>query len=456
MRLRVKDIVNICHGELLFGDENTYIENYSKDTRTLNAGDCYIGIKGDNFDGNMLFEDAFNKGAGTCILENESVNNYEFVNMGRPIILVDNAKEALKDIASYIRNNSKALFIGVTGSVGKTSTRDMIYSVVSKKYKSLKTEGNYNNDIGLPLTIMRLDKEEAAVIEMGMNNLGEIDYLTRITKPHIAVITNVGTAHIGNLGSRENILKAKLEIVNGLDKDGILVINNDNDLLHEYYLKNNDHVISVGINNLSDIMAKDINILDDRVLFKIVYRDEEYECECLVPNISFVYNSLIAFAVGILAKVDIDDIIQGIKDVKLTSKRLEIIKTNKLNIINDSYNASLDSMKSSLDILKNKKGRKVAILGDMKELGSFSKKLHEEVGEYAAKCKIDLLVTIGEYASDIGNGALKEGFTNIKTFNNKDEFINNINGYIKRGDNVLVKASNSLRFWEIVKVLEDF
>ena len=149
MRLRVKDIVNICHGELLFGDENTYIENYSKDTRTLNAGDCYIGIKGDNFDGNMLFEDAFNKGAGVCILENESVNNYEFVNMGRPIILVDNAKEALKDIASYIRDNSKALFIGVTGSVGKTSTRDMIYSVVSKKYKSLKTEGNYNNDIAV-------------------------------------------------------------------------------------------------------------------------------------------------------------------------------------------------------------------------------------------------------------------------------------------------------------------
>ncbi len=456
MRLRVKDIVNICHGELLFGDENTYIENYSKDTRALNAGDCYIGIKGDNFDGNMLFEDAFNKGAGACILENESVNNYEFVNMGRPIILVDNAKEALKDIASYIRDNSKALFIGVTGSVGKTSTRDMIYSVVSKKYKSLKTEGNYNNDIGLPLTIMRLDKEEAAVIEMGMNNLGEIDYLTRITKPHIAVITNVGTAHIGNLGSRKNILKAKLEIVNGLDKDGILVINNDNDLLHEYYLKNNDHVISVGINNLSDIMAKDINILDDRVLFKIVYRDEEYECECLVPNISFVYNSLIAFAVGILSKVEIKDIIKGIKDVKLTSKRLEFINTKNLNIINDSYNASLDSMRSSLDILKNKKGRKVAILGDMKELGSFSKKLHEEVGEYAAKCKIDLLVTIGEYASDIENGALKEGFTNIKTFNNKDEFINNINGYIKRGDNVLVKASNSLKFWEIVKVLEDF
>ena len=449
MKLKVKDVVKICNGILLFGDKNSYISSYSKDTRVINRNDCYIGIKGENFDGNNLYEDAFNKGACACILEKKSVNNCKFENIGKTIILVDSAKEALKDISSYIRNNSKALFIGITGSVGKTSTRDMIYSVISKKYKALKTEGNYNNEIGLPLTIMRLDNEDAAVIELGMNNLGEIDYLTKITKPHIAIITNVGTAHIGHLGSRENILKAKLEIINGLDKDGILVINNDNDLLHDYYLKNKDNIITVGINNQSDIMAKDIKILDDRVVFTICYKDKKYYGECMVPNISFVYNSLISFAVGVLANVKPKDILEGIRDVKLTSKRLELIETNKYHIIDDSYNASLDSMKSSLDYLKEKKGRRVAILGDMLELGGYSKTLHEEVGKYAID-KCDLLITIGKYREFINKGA--KGL-DIISFKEKEDFINKIDDYIKDGDYILVKASNSIKFNEIVKTL---
>ena len=210
MKLTINKLAEIINGKIYSGDKDIICSSFSKDTRTINKGEVYIGIKGENFDGNTLYEDAFNKGAICSILEESSFDFKE--NINKPIILVDNSIDALKKLGEYCRNNSDATFIAVTGSVGKTSTRDMIYSVVSKKYKSLKTLGNYNNNIGLPLTLTRLTDEKCAVIEMGMNNLGEIDYLSKITKPNIAVITNVTTAHIGNLGSRDNILKAKLEI----------------------------------------------------------------------------------------------------------------------------------------------------------------------------------------------------------------------------------------------------
>ena len=456
--LTVKQIVDICDGKLYCGDENIICKTYNKDTRIINEGDVYIGIKGENFDGNTLYKEAFSKGASVCILEEYSFFEDKEYTYDKPIILVKNAKLALKKIASYIRNNSDALFIGVTGSVGKTSTRDMIYSVVSKHYKSLKTEGNFNNDIGLPLTIMRLKDEECAVIEMGMNNLGEIDYLTNITKPNIAVITNVGTAHIGNLGSRENILKAKLEIKNGLVDNGTLIINNDNDLLHDYYLENKENVFTIGIDNKSDIVACDIKMFSDHSEFKIVYKDEEYEVTCPVSGIAFVYNSLVAFAVGVLTNMPINEIIEGIKDFSLTKNRLEIIEIeNNIHVINDSYNASVDSMKSSLQILKNSKGkRKIAVLGSMLELGDFSKELHEEVGKSVVENNIDILITVGLDAKYIAQKA-KENMNenNIYSFDNNSDAINKLHDILQNDDVVLVKASNGLKFIEIVNELKN-
>jgi UDP-N-acetylmuramoyl-tripeptide--D-alanyl-D-alanine ligase len=453
--LTVKQIVNICDGTLFSGDENTICKTYNKDTRILNAGDTYIGIKGENFDGNSLYQDAFFKGANCCILERDSFEEDKDYNYDKPIILVDNARNALRLIASYIRDNSDSLFIGVTGSVGKTSTRDMIYSVVSQEYKSLKTEGNYNNDIGLPLTLMRLKDEECAVIEMGMNNLGEIDYLTKITKPHIAVITNVGTAHIGNLGSRENILKAKLEIKNGLVEDGTLVINNDNDLLHEYYLNNKDNIMTVGIENESDVTATDINIDEDKATFNINYKDEVFKVTCPVPSEAFVYNSLVAFAVGVLSKVPVDKIIEGISKFELTNNRLNIIEKDNITIINDCYNASLDSMKSSLQVLKNQKGkRKIAVLGDMLELGDYSKELHESVGQSVIDNNIDVLVTVGTNAKYIASIAKDKLIDNVYSFDNNIDAINKLKEIIKDEDTILIKASNGMKFIEIVNELK--
>ena len=453
--LTVKKIINICRATLFCGDDSVICNSFNKDTRSLKPGDTYIGINGENFNGNALYKDAFSKGANCCILEKDYFEEDNSYCYDKPIILVDNVVDSLKEIATYIRDNSTARFIGVTGSVGKTSTRDMIYSVVSEEYKTLKTEGNYNNYIGLPLTLMRLKDEEYAIIEMGMNNINEIDYLSRIAKPHIAVITNIGTAHIGNLGSRENILKAKLEITNGLVDPGILVINNDNDLLHNYYLKNKKNIFTIGIQNKSDIMAKDIKISDNKAIFNVIYDNKEYEVMCPVPSISFVYNSLVAFAIGVLSNVPINKIIKGINSFELTKNRLEIIeKENNITIINDSYNASLDSMKSNLQLLKSFKGnRKIAVLGSMFELGEFSKELHESVGNSVIDNDIDILITVGNDAKYIADIAIKKLKNNVYSFDNNIDAISKIKELLRPGDTIFIKASNGMKFVEIVDAL---
>ncbi len=221
----LEEIIKATNGKLLSGNPSDKIEGYSKDSRTCSKGMLYIPIKGENFDGHDFIEDAFKNGASTIITAKEV--HYPEKN----VVLVEDTLKALGDMARYYRNKSNAKVVGITGSVGKTSTKDMIYSVISTKFKTLKTEKNYNNHIGLPLTILNWHDEEVMVLEMGMNHLNEIDYLTNIAKPDIAVITNVGTAHIGELGSIENILKAKLEITHGLKQNGFLILNKDSDPL---------------------------------------------------------------------------------------------------------------------------------------------------------------------------------------------------------------------------------
>ncbi len=460
MNLTVKDIIKICNGTLYCGSENVICLTFTKDTRTITKGDTYIGIKGQNFNGNDFYEEAFLKGANCAILEKQYFKATKNLKEEKPIILVDDIIKALKDIASYIRNQTTAYIIGVTGSVGKTSTRDMIYSVLTKNFKTLKTLGNFNNNIGLPLTIMRLKDEQAAVIEMGMNHLGEIDYLTKIARPHISVITNVGTAHIGEVGSRENILKAKLEICHGMDEDGKLIINNDNDLLHDYYLKNKKNIVTIGIDNPSDFMATNINLAGDYSTFQIKYNDNFYDVYCPVPGKAFIYNSLVAFAVGSLLKIAPAKIVAGIKDFELTKNRLEFIKVkNNVTIINDAYNASVDSMKSSLDILKNyPSSRKIAVLGSMLELGDYANSLHEQIGRFLVQNNIDILVTVGTLARFIAQGAIDELMPkeNIYVLDNNQEAIELLKELIKPNDAILIKASNSLKFSEIVEALKEF
>ena len=465
MNLKIKDILKCTNGKLIIGDTEKECKNYSKDTRTIKKGDTYIGIKGEKFDGSSFWKDALNNGAETVIINNIKLDEIEeYKKQNKNIIQVEDTIKAIGEMASLkmriLKNTYNLKVVGVTGSVGKTSTKDIIANVLSKKYKVLKTEGNNNNHIGLPLTILRLQDEEIAVIEMGMNHLGEISYLTKIAKPDIAVITNIGTSHIGNLGSRENILKAKLEILEGMDKKKI-VINNDNDLLHKWYLenKNNIEIHTFGIKNESEFNAKNIKLKENSSEFICENKNEKINIEVPVGGEHFILNALCGLTVGKLLNLNNEEIKKGIKDFKLTAKRMEINHLkNNITIINDSYNASYESMKASISNLKNMNGeRKIAVLGDMFELGDFSEKLHKEVGTEIYKNKIDKLYLIGNYSKFIGEEAEKEGYKkeNIFYFENKDELFNNLKNNLKSGDVILIKASNGMKLFEIAEKLKN-
>lgn len=455
----VKDILRICKGKLICGSEKVICENYSKDTRTIKEGDIYLGIKGERFNGSVFYKDALDKGAIGCILQDININekDIETYKENKFIIIVDDVVKALQQLAVYKRSLYDIPVIGITGSVGKTSTKDIIASVLSQKYKVLKTEGNYNNEIGLPLTILRLKDHEAIVLEMGMSDFGEIRLLTAIAKPTTAVITIIGSSHIGELGSRENILKAKLEILEGLDEQGSLIINNDNDLLHKWYQDNNDNHkhITYGIQNKSMLMAKDIVLEKQSSEFKFTYDDNTYEVSVPVSGKHFIYNSLAAICVGIKYQIEIEDIIKGISEFRLTKRRMEVIKNNKnVTIINDSYNASYESMRAALEYLSSiQANKKVAVLGDILELGEFSKQMHEKVGEEVVKNEIDVLITVGKEATNIANKAIELGMNkeNIYQSNNNKEAIEKIKQLTKEEDIILVKASNGMHFDEIVE-----
>ena len=334
----------------------------------------------------------------------------------------------------------------------------MVASIVSTKYKTLKTEGNFNNHIGVPLTILRLKDEEAMVVEMGMSNLGEISLLTKIAKPTIAVITNVGTAHIGNLGSRENILKAKLEILEGLDKNGCLIINNDNDMLHMWNEKNKQYnVIDFGISNKSYAMAKEINLDGECSNYKLSIENNNYDVNVPIGGEPFVYNSLCAVCVGKALNISFENIISGIKNFKLTKNRMEIIKVNNITIINDCYNANFDSMKAGIENLaKMNAKRKIAILGDMLELGGYSEKLHKAVGKEVAKNNINELIVVGNESKNIAKEAKDCGMKekNIHEFDKNNDVIKFIISNKEDDDCILIKASNGMHFIEIVDELK--
>jgi UDP-N-acetylmuramoyl-tripeptide--D-alanyl-D-alanine ligase len=412
---------------------------------------------GENYDGNSFYKEAIKKGAN-CVILNESYFDKQKVEEKIPVLLVKDTLECLNVLAQYKRKHVETYFIGVTGSVGKTSTRDMIYSVLSRKYSTLRNEKNYNNQIGVPLTMLKVQKEEMAVVEMGMNQLGEIERLSKIVRPQIGVITNIGTAHIGKLGSRENICKAKLEITTGMDKDGILILNQDDDLLHAYYEKNrnNRKMITIGIKEESDFGAKNIVLMEDSTTFTVTFYNQEYDVYVPIPGLAFVYNALVSIAVGTLLKMDMETILEGIKNASITKKRLEIVKRENYTIINDSYNASEDSMKASLQVLasRNEK-RKIAVLGDMLELGEFSEKIHRTIGESVAMANIDLLITVGQDSKYIAVSAKENGMDKKKiySFHENKEVIYFLKKELKDGDVLLFKASNRLNLSEIVEKL---
>lgn len=455
--MKVEDIIKATNGRLLVGDPQEDCENFCTDTRKIQKGDIYVGLKGEKFNGNEYYKEALEKGAKVAVISGIEVTKEDLEQYkDKTIIEVKDSLEAFGDIAAYKRDLYDIPVVQITGSVGKTSTRDIIANVVRTQYKTLQTEGNQNNAIGLPTTLLKLKDHEAVVVESGMNHLGEIRYLGKIAKPTVAVITNIGTAHIGFLGSRENILKAKLEILENLKPGGYIVINNDNDMLNKWAKEDTKYKkYTFGIEEKSDVMAYNIKVSEDYSTYNVKINNKEYFVKVPVSGKHFVYNSLCAIAVGNLLNIAPENIIKGIETFTLTKNRMEIDKIkDNVTVINDAYNASYDSMKAALEYLKELPGnRKIAVLGDMFELGEFAEEIHRKVGIEVITHKVDMLVTVGELANYIADEAEYLGMPKdqVIRLNTTTEAINYLNDNLEKDDVVLLKAANGMHFAEIFK-----
>ncbi len=446
MNLRVSEIAKALNFEL---ECENLITRVSIDSRDIDENTLFFAIKGERFDGHDFISDVAEKGVGAIV-------SHKKVECSVPVILVEDTKQAFLDLASYYRSTMKKLLVvGLTGSVGKTTTKEMTACVLSQKNKTLKTEGNLNNEIGMPRTLFRLDETYgSAVIEMGMDNAGQISALSRSCKPDCAIITNVGVSHIENLGSRDGILKAKLEILDGLPKGSPLFLNGDNDKLSA--VKADDYkVIFFGIENKNcDILAEDIKEIGLSTEFTAVKGELRQKITIPTVGIHNVYDALAAFAVGLEYGISPEKIAVGLESYEPSGMRQRIKEANGITVIEDCYNASPDSQKAGLNsLVKIAKGRKIAVLGDMLELGTYSETAHRNVGEYAAECKLDILYTYGKESMLLADSAKKAGLKNVFSFTDKSELTKALEKELKCGDTVLFKASRGMKLEEIFQEL---
>ncbi|NLX70740.1 MAG: UDP-N-acetylmuramoyl-tripeptide--D-alanyl-D-alanine ligase [Clostridiales bacterium] len=453
--ISVQEILTATNGTLISGRPDEIIYGVSTDSRKIKPGELFIALIGERFDGHDFILQAVENGAKAVLTQKMMLKLPDDIQ----VIQVDNTLMALQDLAACYRIKYHIPVIGVTGSTGKTTTKDMIHHVLMARLNALKTEGNLNNEIGLPLTLLGIERQhEIAVVEMGMSGLGEIRRLAEISRPNVAVITNIGVSHIEKLGSRENILKAKMEIFYNFPQDGAAVVNGDDNMLWgaKELLPNNTYFF--GTREGLDFQAADIETTaDGTIRYRLISRDGEYPIELPVMGKHNVYNSLAAVAVGRLYGMDYQEIREALHSFKTGSMRLNILTTaDGVTIIDDVYNASPDSMKAALAVLKDiHANRRIAVLGDMLELGEYSEEGHREVGRAVADNRIDLLITKGGDSSWIGQEAKAMGMEPSRIFHracNKD-VINLLGTIVQSGDTILVKGSRGMRMEEIVSFL---
>lgn len=448
--LTAQEILDAVGGSLICGNIDMSFNGITTDSRATSGGKLFIPLVGDKFDAHDFINAAFDMGAGAALTHKDTEPM-----LGRTLIKVKDTRLALGDIAAYYKQKYNVPTVSVTGSVGKTTTKDMLYAVVSQKYKTLKTPGNFNNDIGLPLTVFMLEKEhEAAVLEMGMNHFGEIDYLSSIARPDIAVITNIGMSHIENLGSREGIFKAKTEVLKYLDEKKLLVVNGDDDYLSTLKDSAGCRVVYYGITNPeNDVFAKDIQDKGvEGIDFTAVIEGREYKVSVNNAGVHNVYNALAAICVGMELNIPIEDCISGIYNCEYTAMRMTITKEKGMTIINDCYNASPDSIRAALSVLGSTDAdRRVAVLGDVLEMGDFAPKAHYDLGKSVVENNVDILVTAGENAAQIAKGAKDLGMENVFSFEKTLEAQTFCGKTVQEGDGVLIKASRGMHFEDIYK-----
>lgn len=440
-------------GELVNSRDNKEICGVTMDSRKVEPGNLFVAIKGERVDGHDFINDVFKKGAAAVLCDHvpEGVNG--------PCIVVKDTVKGLQELAKYYRSSLDVKVIGVTGSVGKTSTKEVIAGVLSAKFRVVKTDGNYNNEIGLPLTIFKIEEDtEVAVLEMGISNFGEMRVLSRVAKPDICVITNIGQAHLEFLHDRNGVLQAKSEIFEYMNPKGRIYLNGDDDKLSLLTdVKGIEPVFyGFGMNNNAYPTCIETDGLSGTRMH-ITYGSLEMDGKITIPGRHMVINGVCAVAIGKdlgMSKADLKD---GLQRARTIQGRSNIIPfKDKGFIIDDCYNASPASMMAAIDTLNLAEGRKVAILGDMFELGTDSDELHAKIGEYAVKNGVDKLICVGTNSIHMYNRAMAtEGKTGIVHYKKLDDLISHLKGEVKDTDNILIKSSNGMGFSKLLEALKN-
>lgn len=453
--ITVSDILIATGGSLLYPfEESRQVDCIDTDSRAIHENSLFIPLVGEKFDGHVYLEQALLGGAAGCLIH-QPVNKLQ---PGKFYIRVEDTMAALGDLARWYRSQFDIKVVGVTGSVGKTTTKDMVASVLSQRYKVLKTEGNFNNNIGVPKTIFNLNRShEIAVIEMGMNHMGEIDYLTHIAKPDVAIITNVGDAHIENLGSRENTLRAKAEIFNGVNPGGMAVLNGDDPLIAQLDGVLIHPIVWYGSSEhcpwrctcIEEGERDTMHMAAETPLGSL-----EATIHCLGRYL--YYPALSAAAVGAHFGLTLEEIVRGIEAFAPTRMRMDVVRCKGgITVLNDTYNANPQSMRAAVDVLANYSSAvRVAVLGDMLELGELAPMLHESVGKFVGKSGIDCLITVGELGAVIAGGARSVGMSEVYDRPNKEEAKVVLSQVLQPGTAVLCKASRGMKFEELSEYIK--
>lgn len=455
--MTIENIAAACEGTFV-GDRNLVTKEIAgavTDSRQIQKDYLFIPIKGARVDGHDFIPQVFEKGALVVL------SDHALPEETGPYILVSSTTEAMKKIAAFYRTQLSCKVVGITGSVGKTSTKEMIASVLEQRYKVLKTEGNFNNEIGLPLTIFKIRaKHEVAVLEMGISDFGEMHRLAAMARPDIGVITNIGLCHLENLGTRDGILQAKTEMFDHLQVDGTVILNGDDDKLSTKKEVNGKPVIfyGVGADSAFDI-KKDIYATDienhglEGMCAKIHTPQGDFDAKIPIPGEHNVYNALAGTAVGLQLGLSIREIAQGIASVQTIAGRTNLLQVKGMTVIDDCYNANPVSMKASIDVLAHTSGRRIAVLGDMGELGAEEKELHRSIGKAVAASGIDELFCAGTLAEEYASEAKANPECEVHYKKTREEMTEELLAYVKEGDTVLVKASHFMEFPKVVEAL---
>lgn len=463
--MTISNIAATCNG-VLYGKEFLTEDIMNKeascvviDSRKIETDGIFIATKGERVDGHQFIDGVIEKGALGVICEQKPEH------VTAPCIVVKDSFQALKDIAEYYRQQLSVQVVGITGSVGKTSTKEFIASVLAQKYTVLKTQGNFNNEVGLPLTVLSIrDEHQVAVLEMGISDFGEMHRLSKIARPDICVMTNIGQCHLENLGTRQGILQAKSEIFDYMNPDGDVLVNGDDDLLSKLSYKGVHKPIRFGLKAANDIYASDVmskGLFGTQVM--IHSNLEAFIVEIPLPGSHMVYNALAATGVGRQLGLSKEEIKQGIANVESVGGRSHVISLADYTLIDDCYNANPVSMKAALDLLTTAFGRKVAILGDMFELGADENMLHGQIGAYVIEKRIDVLICTGKLSRHMFEQAQGKGEivaagrnTELHYFETRDEMLESLPEILQRGDTILVKASHGMQFEKVIEELKTF